>query len=43
MIKKFALALMFCCILNACGKKSDPEYKDPQKTTNIPKVLIDKA
>ena len=43
MIKKFALALMLCCILMSCGKKGDPEYKEPKKKVEIQLLLINKA
>ena len=31
MIKKIILPLVFFCIIISCGKKGDPEYKDPKK------------
>ena len=43
MFKKFALALMLCCILISCGKKGDPEYKESKIKTNIQLLLINKA
>ena len=43
MFKKFALALMLCCILISCGKKGDPEYKEPEKKVKIQLLLINKA
>jgi len=43
MIRKFALALMLCCILMSCGKKGDPEYKEPKKKVEIQLLLINKA
>ena len=43
MIKKFALALMLCCILISCGKKSDPEYKESRIMKSIKLLLINKA
>ena len=43
MFKKFALALMLCCILISCGKKGDPEYKESKIKTNIQFFLINKA
>ena len=42
MIRKFALALMLCCVLLSCGKKSDPEYKALNKETKIPTIIINK-
>tara|TARA_B110000438_G_C15511534_1_gene520126 strand:- start:529 stop:660 length:132 start_codon:yes stop_codon:yes gene_type:complete len=43
MIKKIALTLILCCILISCGKKGDPEYKDPEKKAKIQSILINKA
>ena len=43
MIKKITLALILCCIIVSCGKKGDPEYKDPKKKTKIQSILINKA
>ncbi len=43
MIRKFALALMMCCILISCGKKGDPEYKESSIRTNMQLLLINKA
>ena len=31
MIKKIILTLILCCMIISCGKKGDPEYKDPEK------------
>ena len=43
MIRKFALALILCCILFSCGKKGDPEYKDSKKGEIKPAITINKA
>ena len=43
MIRKFALALMLCCILISCGKKGDPEYKETKIRINMQLLLINKA
>ena len=43
MIRKFALALMLCCILVSCGKKGDPEYKETTIKKNMRLLLINKA
>ena len=43
MIRKFALALIMCCILISCGKKGDPEYKESKIKTNMQLLLINKA
>ncbi len=37
MIKKIMLILICVILLNSCGKKGDPEYKE---TKNIKKQLI---
>ena len=43
MIKKITLTFILCCIIISCGKKGDPEYKDPEKKTKIQSILINKA
>ena len=43
MIQRITLAFLLCCIIVACGKKGDPEYKDPEKETKIQTILINKA
>ena len=43
MIKKIILLLMCLVILASCGRKGDPEYKDPEKKTEIQSTLINKA
>ena len=43
MIKKIFITLLFCCIIISCGKKGDPEYKDPEKKAEIQNILINKA
>ena len=43
MIRNFALALIFCCLLITCGKKGDPEYKESKIRKNIQLFLINKA
>ena len=40
MIKKITFVILVCCILVSCGKKGDPEYKDPDKKAEIKGVLI---
>ena len=42
MIRKFALALILCCILISCGKKGDPEYKETVKKVRIQNIVISK-
>ncbi len=41
-IKKITLTLIFVCLIVSCGKKGDPEYKDPEKKTKIQSFLIKK-
>ena len=43
MIKKITLALLLCCIIVSCGKKGDPEYKNPEKKVRIQTVFKNKA
>ena len=43
MIKKFILILIFCGIIISCGKKSDPEYKEPNKKAEIRNIIVNKA
>tara|TARA_B100000989_G_C19371620_1_gene397684 strand:+ start:53 stop:184 length:132 start_codon:yes stop_codon:yes gene_type:complete len=43
MIRKFALALMLCCILISCGKKGDPQYKETAIKKNMQLLLVDIA
>ena len=43
MIKKITLALLLCFIIVSCGKKGDPEYKDPEKKVKIQNIFKDKA
>ena len=43
MTRKFALALILCCILISCGKKGDPEYKESTIKKNMQLLLINKA
>ena len=31
MNKKITFILLVCCLLASCGKKGDPEYKDPEQ------------
>ena len=42
MIKKITICILFCCILVSCGKKGDPEYKDPNKKIKVPTIIINK-
>ena len=43
MIKKITLILLFCFLVVSCGKKGDPEYKEPKKKTKIQTIVINKA
>ncbi|MDA9961106.1 hypothetical protein N9D14_02750 [Candidatus Pelagibacter sp.] len=43
MIKKIILTLLLCFLIVSCGKKGDPEYKDPEKKTKIQTILKNKA
>jgi len=43
MIKKITLALLLCCIIVSCGKKGDPEYKNPDKKAKIQTIIKNKA
>ena len=43
MIKKIFLTLILCSIMISCGKKGDPEYKDPSQKARIQSTLINKA
>ena len=40
MIKKITLIILLFCTVISCGKKSDPEYIDPDKKVEIKEVLI---
>ena len=43
MIKKIILPLILFCIIISCGKKGDPEYKEPEKKLKVQLLLINKA
>ena len=43
MIKKIILAFFICCIMISCGKKGNPEYKDPEQKAKMKIILTDKA
>ena len=43
MMKKITLALLVCCIIVSCGKKGNPEYKDPENKAKIQTIFINKA
>ena len=43
MIKKITLVFLFYCLLVSCGKKGDPEYKNPYKKVKIQTIIKNKA
>ena len=43
MIKKITFFIFILTFTFACGKKGDPEYKDPEKKAKIQSILINKA
>ncbi len=43
MIKKIILVFILCCMIISCGKKGDPEYKDPEKKAKIQSIVINKT
>ena len=43
MIKKIILILILCSVVFSCGKKGDPEYKDPENNAKLQSVLINKV
>jgi hypothetical protein len=43
MIKKITLAFLLCCLLISCGKKGDPEYKNPEKKAKMQTIFKNKA
>ena len=38
MIKKISFIFLICCLLVSCGKKGDPEYKNPKQ--KVEKIII---
>ena len=42
-IKKITLTLIFVCLIVSCGKKGDPEYKDPKNTSKNQNIIINKV
>ena len=40
MIKKIILILILCSAIYSCGKKGDPEYKEPENNVKIQSTLI---
>ena len=43
MIKKIFLILFILCAAVSCGKKGDPEYKEPEKKAEFKTILINKV
>ena len=43
MIKKISFILLICCLLASCGKKGDPEYKDPKQKDEKIIILTNKV
>jgi predicted small lipoprotein YifL len=43
MIKKITFIFLVCCLLTSCGKKGDPEYKDPKQKVGKIILLKNKA
>ena len=43
MIKKITFILLLSCLLVSCGKKADPEYKDPDQKVGKIKIFTNKA
>ena len=43
MIKKITLFILLCCVIISCGKKGNPEYKNPEKKVKMQTILVNKA
>ena len=43
MIKKITFVVIFCVMTISCGKKGDPEYKDPKNTSKNQNIIINKV
>jgi len=43
MIKKIIFTFLLGCLLISCGKKGDPEYKDPKQKVEMIIILTNKA
>ena len=43
MIKKILLLLILLSFVVSCGKKGDPEYKEPEKKAEFKTILINKV
>ena len=43
MIKKITVIILFSLLIISCGKKGDPEYKNPDKKAKIQTIIKNKA
>ncbi len=43
MIKKIFFTLILCLMLFSCGKKGDPEYKEPENNAKVESSRINKV
>ncbi len=43
MIKKISFIFLIFCMIASCGKKGDPEYKDPKQKAEKIIILTNKA
>jgi len=43
MIQKIILAILLCFVVSSCGKKGDPQYKNPEKKAKFQTILVKKA
>ena len=38
MIRKITFIFIVCCLIGSCGKKGDPEYRDPEQ--KVEKIIL---
>ena len=43
MIKKITIIILFSLLIISCGKKGDPQYKNPDKKAKIQTIIKKKA
>jgi len=43
MTKKIILVLTIIYLLVSCGKKGDPQYKDPKNSAGIQNIIINRV
>ena len=43
MIKKITIIILFSLLIISCGKKGDPEYKNPDKKAKIQTIIKNKV